>query len=275
MNRMQTEKEFMNNMLTLQNNSEYQNEWDPAHRFCDNFEKYFDQKIDDCTKNEEKSYPDYFLKVGKINIGLEVTTFTKNKIFEGKKYWEEINQIGNKIIEKHKSLLSPSRYSIVITPIKGVIKLEKALERNIPDLFHRLENNISAAIELKTNITNSGNGKIQICRISNSEKVRCELIFLIPKTLFKSENWEEKDFTDYLQTIIENKENKYNKPTSKFQSFKGKKWLLIEDIHFKMNTHNLDFDISNIRIKSSLFDKIFFIQDISKENKISELRIVK
>lgn len=70
MNRIQTEKEFMNDMLTLQNNLEYQNEWVPVNKFCQHFEKYFGQKIDDCLKNE-KDPLDYLLKVGEIDIGLE------------------------------------------------------------------------------------------------------------------------------------------------------------------------------------------------------------
>lgn len=274
MNRTQTEKELMNDMLTLQKDSKYQNEWVPVYKFCQHFEKYCGQNIDACLKNK-KDPPDYLLKIGGINIGLEVTTFTKNEIFEGKKYWEDINQIGNKIIEKHKSLLSSGIYSIKITPIRGIKKLEKALEKNIPDLFHRLEKKVSAEIELKTNITSSGNGKIQICKIGNSEKVLYELGFMIFNTLFNSENWEFQNFTDYLQKVITKKEIEYNKSTSKFQFFKGEKWLLVADVHFEMNTHNIVFDISSISIKSSLFDKIFFIQDISTKYKISELRIVK
>lgn len=272
MNRMQTEKEFMNDLLSLQKERGYQNEYTPAKIFCQHFEKYFGQNIDDCLKNENDP-PDYFLKVDGINIDLEVTTFTKNEIFKDKNYSEEINQIGNKIIEKYKSLLSPGKYSIVITTIKGKNKLERALDINIPNLFKFLKDYESAEIKLKTK--DSSDEKIKIFNIGNSKKIELELIFKTYNPLFNGKNWEEKDFTDYLQTVIDNKENKYNKPTSKFQYFKGKKWLLIEDINFRMNTHNLGFDISSISIKSTLFDKIYFIQDISTGDKISELRIVK
>lgn len=271
MNRIQTEKEFMNDLLSLQKERGYQNEYTPAKIFCQHFEKYFGQNINDCLKNENDP-PDYLLKIDEIDIGLEVTTFTKNKIFEGKKYWEEINQIGNKIIDKYKSLLSPGKYSIVITTIKGKNKLERALNKNIPNLFKFLQDYESVEIKLKTK--DLSDEKIKIFNIGNSKKIELELIFKIYNPLFNSKNWGEKDFTDYLQKVIRKKEVEYNKPTSKFQSFKGKKWLLIEDMHFKMNTHNLDFDISNIRIESSFFDKIYFIQDISTSYKISELMIV-
>jgi hypothetical protein len=256
-------EEYWKRLIELQDDSKYINEIAPAYAFFYYAPKYLKSNFIDIKKNEEDP-PDFFIELKQAHlINLEVTALLYETIPKINKFFKKLEEIASPLIEKYKNLLPPRVY--LVTPFIGKgyisdIKLEEKLNQAIPKWFENYAENG----DKNCPIFNDSGDKIGRLTISNLSASKETKISLGQQGVHLYNNWSLKELEDKLQEIINKKENKY------INKHDGLWWLLISDRENRMNTTDLDFDLSNISLKAKFFKKIFLIR---YENIVDELNV--
>jgi len=279
------EDDIFKEILALQEDREYQLEDRPARRFFDNCQKYLDIKFDCLTKNDNDP-PDFILNRNSEIINLEVTTFTDKYIFQKNAFFSTLESIANPLFMKYKDLLPKGKYLLYYFPSSKIDSgksfglelpdfkyktnkkhLEKYLEKEIPIWLkeYKIDNQYYFPI-----LDNKGNqiGKINILKIADSNET---ILLIFPQKISRFEKWGIEELKNKLQEIISQKDNAYKDKKELFSKYKGPWWLLISDIDNLMNTNFLDFNISEIRLSSIVFQRVFLIHSKTTNYKIDEL----
>lgn len=282
MNNDLIKEQILKEMRDLANDPHYQNEVIPARMFRDHAEKYCGIKILTLEDNSKNDPPDFFITTENQRINLEVTKLGDEVVCMRNSFFKAVESIAEPIISKHFHLLPNGLYffnffpgSLLETNVNG-LKIDVSdfsFKASIRDIEEQLEIKISTAfakfadeiiIEDK-----KGNkvGELRIFKIESPEKT-----YQFQKQgLSRYEPWSANGFLAEIRLSVGKKDKKYRK--NKSAEFKANPWwLLISDIDDEMGSTNLGFDISILKAESVFFEKIFFIQNILKDYRITELK---
>lgn len=225
------------------------------------------------------------------SVNLEETNLADQSIFEKNAKFEFIESVGKTLVDKHKHLLSPGTYQIFFFPgdievkLKGgkipipdfsnsikkseKVELEKQLDEEICNVFSNYKNSNKSEFSI-TNKKGQKVGTVIINKVpSKNNEVDC---WWMPQRVFShSSFWNRNNLRKYIQDRVNKKEDIYTKETSNIKKYPGFKWLLLSDIKDQMGIFDLEFNISELTIETSLFERIFLIHNGG--NKTDELKV--
>lgn len=268
-------KEYLQKLVELGENPTYINEIEPAYAFYRYAPKYLRLNFVDIQKND-KDPPDFFIKLKKNSlINLEVTTLADKRIFKTNKFIKSLEEIIDPILQENKNSLPVGIYTLTVFPGRkkrnhlhmdnddfkntiSKIDLKKTFKRDIPRWFKKYAEKGTGSWPL---CNNNGDqiGTLIISKLCISKGIK---ISIWPQGVARFKDWNCKELEDKLQSVIDRKEI--------FRRHSGLYWLLISDREDLMRTGDLEFDLSDIRIKSRFFEKIFLIRS---GNQIDELNV--
>ena len=107
-------------------------------------------------------------------------------------------------------------------------------------------------------------GTIHLSRIADCDEVD---VFLWPQGVYLIKEWTPGELQKALQGRIDAKDSKYEQADLSIPN-----WLLISDTRSIMSTGGIEFDISAIKVKSTCFQRVFFIRGLETDYRISELQ---
>jgi hypothetical protein len=258
-------KEYLQKLIELGKKPTYINEIEPAYAFYHHAPEYLSLNFVDIQKNY-KDPPDFFIKLKKNNlINLEVTTLADKRIFKTNKFIRSLEKILDPIIQENKNSLPVGTYAVTVFPGRkkisylhmddddfkkpiSKIELKKTLKRDIPRWFKKYTEKGDESWPL---CNNNGDQIVSliISKLCISKEIK---ISIWPQGVSRRRGWNRKELTNKLQSVIDRKED--------FSRYSGLYWLLISDREDLMRTGYLEFDLSNIKIKSRFFEKIFLIR---------------
>ncbi len=268
-------KEYLQKLVELGKNPTYINEIEPAYAFYHHAPEYLRLNFVDIQKND-KDPPDFLIKLKKNSlINLEVTTLADKRIFKTNKFIRSLEEIVDPIIQENRNSLPVGTYAVTFFPGRkkisylcmndddfknniSKIELKKTLKRDIPKWFKKYAEKGDESWPL---CNNNGDqiGSLIISKLCISKEMK---ISIWPQGVSRRRGWNRKELTDKLQSVIDRKED--------FSRYSESYWLLISDREDSMRTGYLEFDLSDIRIKSRFFEKIFLIRF---GDEVDELRV--
>lgn len=262
---------------------DFDTELRPLLFFVDNFVQE-DQKIEDWTETKQDP-PDFIITLGGNKINLEVTSIVDSKIYELNNLFSEIDKVCYKSAEKHKHLLPKGKYLFYFFPGDNDIILPKGGTYTVPDfskksrrtvrkkeidkkielLFRSISNGKGSTVKLH-NKKGEVFGRIFFSSKGNHDKVQ---YFFFPQKISVSSILEKAILEKIIQEAISRKEKNYaNRNLDKENEW----WLLLSDIDNEMNTGLLNFDLQDLKFKSTFFDRILLIRKPFIDCLIDDLR---
>ncbi|MFB0515872.1 MAG: hypothetical protein ACETWG_04610 [Candidatus Neomarinimicrobiota bacterium] len=273
-------EEFSRSILEAGNDPEFENEWVPAYKFEENAAKDLGIEVSDREKNY-RDPPDYYFTADGQRIGMEITSLLDDEIMERNAFCQRVEGIIKKLIDDKKSVLPAGKYEIHFFPGEMMDVIE-GVKMDIPVWGREFkgkeyEPQISSSLEnlvrgfqgrhTTSEVKNKRGeliGTIHLSRVADCDEVD---VFIWPQGVYLIKDWTPEEFQKALQGRVDAKE-----PKCEQAGLSLPHWLLISDTRSAMSTGGIEFDISSIKVKSSCFQRVFFIRGLETDYRISEVQ---